>query len=129
MILNLDKNKIKSQIIALVFIGVLFLVSFGLAYNFPQIMAKYQLDKIIHFLAGGLIGLILFQYLPGYKFKLILLVVLVGGLWEFFEYYGVLQLDWPLTDLSRSNYILDTVLDEVAVGLGAMTFRFGLKKG
>jgi len=89
---------------------------------------KYQLDKIIHFFAGGLVVVILSQYFQGSTVKMILLTLLVGSFWELLEYYETLHLSWPFADLSQKNYALDTSLDQVAVGLGAWFFTNIFKK-
>ncbi|RJQ14547.1 hypothetical protein C4553_00530 [Candidatus Parcubacteria bacterium] len=109
--------------ICLLAIGALFLLSFWLAANRPNIIIKYHLDKFIHFFAGGFVGLLLSQLFRSWGiFGIVIFSVFVGLGWEAFEYFGHLYFDWPKADLSQYNYLLDTTVDEIAVALGAYIF-------
>lgn len=108
------------QVVALIFIGLLFFISFWLAWSKPLVMARYQVDKLIHFLAGSAVVAVVYFERPHFsRGALVGLVLAIGAGWEIFEYFGMMYLGWPTLGLSKRNYPLDTLADEIAVGLGA----------
>lgn len=108
------------QWIAFLVLLSLFPLSFWIAFNYEGLMVRYHIDKIIHFCAGALVAFILHLRFGYRAWKLVIAAVIIGGGWELFEYYGTLAFRWPITDFSRHHYALDTFLDQIAVGCGAM---------
>jgi hypothetical protein len=114
----LVNRKVLIQLLALLLIGVLFFIAFRMVD--PFFMVRYHVDKIIHFLTGGLVALILLLQFPGRGVtKIVAVSILVGVLWELVEYIGVMHFGWPRVDFMRRSYFMDTFFDELAVGLGA----------
>lgn len=132
--------------IALYTLLVLFLYALGVRYHLFYRIFEY--DKILHFIAGVWVALVILwlfrkrtHILPKYFnecFKkrpvltLIVLTLVVGGLWEIFEFllvqYSVMMYDYEL-NLQPSH--LDTFLDLVADGLGALfvSYYYLIKQG
>lgn len=91
-------------------------------------MVQYQIDKIIHFCAGFLVALIITIRMRMGFIGVVIVAFLVGVGWEIFEYYATIAFHWPLTDFSREHYMLDTLLDQVAVSVGAILWGVAARK-
>lgn len=114
---------------------VLFLYAAGVRFHLFYRVFEY--DKILHFVAGAWVALVILwllrkrskvlpQSLNGlFKKKpiltLVILTLIIGGIWEIFEFllvqYSIIMYNYEL-NLQPSH--LDTFLDLVADGLGAL---------
>lgn len=128
----LKQEFFKEQAITIAIIGILHI----LAEKFYLYWVFWWFDILMHFLGGVWVGFLAlwFLFFSGFVYKninspskvkiflmTIATVILVGALWEVFEFYAGLMLFEP-------NYSFDTSLDMVMDTLGGVfAFIYGRK--